>query len=223
MFSSSFFSERQTKSERITLTKEITEDETILLLLLNLLDAKSKIPLLDWVKNNRSIKSIYLQEFFEKFLEKTFCRLRAVIKVPTFEMLEEKSALKWKSILKSPEDIFSQDIILESVKRLSASRKNKVLKCLNSIYNSFYADVFPKFNIEAIEPKKKRLELPLRTKDFFKILEQLFASKEKDLVHIGIDLYLIFQSAQRLVSDMNNIIKGVQQLMIDRKTDPTVC
>ena len=132
------------------LTKEITEDETILLLLLNLLDAKSKIPLLDWVKNNRSIKSIYLQKFFEKFLEKTFDRLTAVIKVPTFEMLEEKSALKWKSMLKSPEDIFNQNIILESVKGLSASRKNKVLKCLNSIYNSFYEDVFPKFNIEII-------------------------------------------------------------------------
>jgi hypothetical protein len=157
-----------------------------------------------------------LQKFFEKFLEKTFDRLRAVIKAPTFEMLEEKSALKWKSILKSPEDIFNQNIILESVKGLSASRKNKVLKCLNSIYNSFYEDVFPKFNIDILYPKKKRLELPLRTKDFFNILEQLFASKEKDIVHIGIDLYLIFQSAQRLISDMENITKGVKQLLTDR-------
>lgn len=46
LFSTSLFSDRHTQSERITLTKEITEDETILLLLLNLLDAKSKIPLL---------------------------------------------------------------------------------------------------------------------------------------------------------------------------------
>jgi hypothetical protein len=179
--------------------------------------------LLDWVKNNRKIKSIYLQEFFEKFLEKTFNRLRAVIKVPTFEMLEEKSALKWKSILKSPDDIFNQDIIRESVKGLSASRKNKVLKCLNSIYKSFYEDVFPKFNIEVIEPEKKRLELPIKTKDFFKILEQLFATKERDLVHIGIDLYLIFQSAQRLISDQENITKGIRQLLLDRKSNPTLC
>jgi hypothetical protein len=124
---------------------------------LNLLDAKSKIPLLDWVKKNRNINSIYLQQFFERFLEKTFNRLREVIKVPTFDMLEEKSALKWKTILKQPEDIFNQEIILENVKSLSSNKKNKVLKCLNSIYKSFYEDVFPKFSIDAIQPQKKRM------------------------------------------------------------------
>ncbi len=70
--------------------------------------------------------------------------------MPTFEFLEEKSALKWKQILKEPEDIFNQDIILESVNNLPATRKNKVLIALNKIYKAFYADIFPKFNVETI-------------------------------------------------------------------------
>jgi hypothetical protein len=65
--------------------------------------------------------------------------------------------------------------------------------------------------------------LPLKTKDLFKLLEQLFATKEKDLVHIGIDLYLIFQSAQRINSDKVNITNGIKQLLIDRKSNPKLC
>jgi hypothetical protein len=54
-------------------------------------------------------------------------------------------------------------------------------------------------------------------------LEQLFATRERDLVHIGIDFYLTFQSGQRVFSDEKNIIAGVRQLVEDRITNPNAC
>ncbi len=70
---------------------------------------------------------------------------------------------------------------------------------------------------------KTRSEYPLKTKDFFIILEQLFATKERDLVHIGIDFYLAFQSGQRIFSDQKNIISGVRQLLEERAINPSAC
>lgn len=46
------------------------------------------------------------------------------------------------------------------------------------------------------------------------------ATKEKDLVHIAIDFYIIFQTAQRVTSDKENITKGIKQLLNDRVNNP---
>lgn len=51
----------------------------------------------------------------------------------------------------------------------------------------------------------------------------LFATKERDLVHIAIDFYILFQSPQRVGSDRANIEKGILQLIQDRKTDKNIC
>jgi hypothetical protein len=48
-------------------------------------------------------------------------------------------------------------------------------------------------------------------------------TKQKDLVHIGIDLYLIFQSAQRFKSDKENLRMAVIELIEQRKVTPELC
>lgn len=63
----------------------------------------------------------------------------------------------------------------------------------------------------------------MKTYDFLTLVSNLFATKEKDLVHIGIDLYLIFQSAQRVKSDRVNIEEGVKKLLEERKNNPFFC
>jgi hypothetical protein len=49
------------------------------------------------------------------------------------------------------------------------------------------------------------------------VLEQLFLTKAQALVHIAIDLLLIFQSAQRFASDRESLRKGVIELLEKRR------
>ena len=83
-----------------------------------------------------------------------------------------------------------------------------MLRCLNSIYDQDYNSIFPKFSID-YKPLVKHSFPPLKTIDFLHILEQLFRTKERALVHIAVDLLLIFQSGQRSASDRENIEKGI--------------
>lgn len=106
---------------------------------------------------------------------------------------------------------------------LPLTTKNKVLRAVNHVYKLHYGEVFPKFTVDAVVPQKRRIEFPLRTKDFFNLLEQLCATKERDLVHIAIDFYILFQTPQRIGSDRVNLENGLKQMIEDRKKDSKIC
>ena len=84
------------------------------------------------------------------------------------------------------------------------------------MYREEYHDIFPKFKI-TYTPADPRQLPPLRTRDLFEIIEKLFATRKKFLVHIAIDFLLIFQSGQRSASDQKNIEAGVADLLQKRK------
>ncbi len=48
-------------------------------------------------------------------------------------------------MIEDPTDIFDQKLILEKVKELQKTTKNKIFRFLNFLYKSDYQDVFPKF------------------------------------------------------------------------------
>ena len=81
--------------ENIKITKELSHEEEVALLLIEILVANSKIAIIDWVKKNHRIKSIYLQQFFVRFLEKFVRKLDEEIVLPTFEKLKNRLKVNW--------------------------------------------------------------------------------------------------------------------------------
>lgn len=62
------FSDTSQWKEGIKITKELNNEEETTLILLDVLVAHSKLPVMEWVTKNERIKKIYLQHFFVRFI-----------------------------------------------------------------------------------------------------------------------------------------------------------
>jgi hypothetical protein len=125
--------------------KQLSEKEELMMHFLDIMHSHSRIIILHWIDNNTRINKVYLQEFFVKYLKMTLDKLKDIIKVPTFDFLTEKKKMKWREFIKDPSDIFDPQLILKSIEKFPPTRKNNILRCLNSIYKEHYLEVFPKF------------------------------------------------------------------------------
>jgi hypothetical protein len=95
--SRSLFSENNTRgSEKITVVKQLSEKEELMMHFLDIMHSHSRIIILHWIDNNTRINKVYLQEFFVKYLKITLDKLKDIIKVPTFDFLTEKKKMKWR-------------------------------------------------------------------------------------------------------------------------------
>ena len=72
------------QKDNIQVTKELSQEESIALLLVDIIVSNSKIAIIEWVKKNNRIKSVYLQRFFINFMQKFMKKLDEEITIPTF-------------------------------------------------------------------------------------------------------------------------------------------
>ena len=63
------------QKDNIQVTKELSQEESIALLLVDIIVSNSKIAIIEWVKKNSRINSVYLQRFFNNFMQKFMKKL----------------------------------------------------------------------------------------------------------------------------------------------------
>ena len=59
----------------VSITKELTREEDLALLFIEIFVSHTKIPIIEGISKNNRIKPIFLQQFFIKFIEKFMLKL----------------------------------------------------------------------------------------------------------------------------------------------------
>lgn len=120
--------------------------------------------------------------------------------VPTWiDINRADKSIAWLPILERPENLLNERFVDRRLAEMAPKKKLRVTKALNKLARQFKG-LIPRRELPEVERRARDRKI-LRLIDLFAILQTLFATRKRTIVHLALDLYIILLSGQRFLAD----------------------
>jgi hypothetical protein len=115
--------------------------------------------------------------------------------------------LNWQKILEKPVNIFNEKFVNSKLESMAPRKQAQVIRAMNKLSLKFKG-MIPRRELPTVKAVHRNRNF-VRIKDIILVIKRLILTKRKQLIHFGLDLYIILLAGMRFLADKDRIQKGV--------------